>query len=101
MDPRDVVVDNRYLGPSAFSVDLMFVNQLTATNWGVPTGQAFVVKLSPQVGEGAGPLRLQIDERDLRAQTDLGSSRVRRKLMAEVSAEFSALHDQLLSDLAR
>jgi hypothetical protein len=100
MDPRDLVQSNRYLGPASFSADLVYILQAPTTNWGVPSEQRFVVKLSPQVGEGSGGLVLS----DIYAEEGHAVSlkrRLRRELMGNLTNEFTSMRDQLLRDLAR
>ena len=100
MDPREIVRNNRYIGPASFSVDLLYINQLPTTNWGVPTGQEFVVTLSPQVGEGAGQILFSADEPEARARAEALKRRLRRELMGDLASEFATVHDQLLRELA-
>ena len=100
MDPRELVRNNGYIGPASFSVGMQYMN-LAPTNWGVPAGPLFVVMLDPQVDVGRSLLGSSSEALKFDLRSEVVTRRVRRKLMAELTSEFSTSNDELLRELAR
>jgi hypothetical protein len=104
MDPRDLIRNNGYIGPASFSVGMQYMN-LAPTNWGVPAGPRFVVRLDPQLDAGKALFQSSSEGLDLERELELRSEtvkrRIRRKLMSELTKEFSTSNDELLRELAR
>jgi hypothetical protein len=95
MDPRDLVRSNGYLGPGLGSGDQVYLNLVPGTNW-VYFQPPSVVTLDPLVDVGTTP-----PEGGVGVRPELLERRFRSKLMAELMGDFAAMHDELLSDLAR
>jgi hypothetical protein len=100
MDPRDLVRNNGYIGPASFSVGMLYMN-LAPTNWGVPAGPLFVVKLDPQVDAGRSLFQSPSEDLNLDLRSEVVKRRIRRKLMSELTSEFTTSNDELLRELAR
>lgn len=101
MEPRDLVVNNWYIGPASSSVESIYANQLAETNWGVPVGQVFLVKLSPQVDEDPGHIQVEPWGKTRGA---LLARHLPHEPMSEITSEFAALGErvqieQVLSEL--
>ncbi len=100
MDPRDLLRTNTgNLGPASFSVSLW--NLVPGTNWGVPVGPLFVVKLDPQVNAGTGQPEFSRSDPGIVLRSEFLKRRARRKLMADLTREFVVGNDELLRELAR
>ena len=98
MDTAEITRNNGYLGPVSFSVDLLHTGVCSNSNWGVPLNSGVVVKFDPQV-DRLPPLLQSKSDADEAVRTEM--RRIRRKLMSDLSTEFSTSLDDVLQELAR
>ncbi len=95
MDPRDLVRSNGYLGPALGPGDQVYLTLVPGTNW-VGFQPPSIVTLDPLIDMGSSRFKGSMEVRP-----ELLESRRRTALMAELMGDFAAMHDELLSDLAR